>query len=143
MSYTAGLMRDRVIVATKMPDIVGTFGRNSGGVRYKKAGTFWASVTFSKGMKSMREGAMDAYNTIMIRMRWNATVNRDCLLAHDGRCFTIQSLHKNHHENIVQITAVELPDKSTDFYETLAIEANGDILTADGQKLTITDKPNN
>ena len=75
---------------------------------YQDAGMVWANVSFSKGMKALHEGALDAYDTVIIRMRYNAIVNRDSLLVHDGTTYQISSFHRNFHENIIQITAVEL-----------------------------------
>ena len=58
--------------------------------------------------KSLREGALDAYDTVMIRMRWTPTVSRDSRLQHDGVTYQIQSLHRDYQSNIVQITATEI-----------------------------------
>lgn len=140
MAYQSGLLRNRVIIANKMQAVDGDFGRNSGGVHYLRLGEFWAEVKFTKGMKAMHEGALDAYDTVMIRMRFQKDMDRDSLIAHDGRVYSIQSFHRDYQENITQITAVEKPDLSTDFYETLALAANGQVLTADGQLLTVQDK---
>lgn len=137
MGYNSAMIRDRITIAYRMTPVDGDYGRNSGGVRYTKLGEFWAKVSFSKGMRAMHEGAVDAYDTIMIRMRWNADVNRDSLIAYDDRIFVVQSLNRDYHDNIVQILAVEKPDIPNDFYEVLLLAANGAILTADGELLTV------
>lgn len=114
MAYSSGIMNKRVTIAQKSTAADGAFGRNSAGVTYYVLGTVWAAVDFVKGIKAMREGAIDAYDTVMVRMRWRDDVTRDCLLAHDGRVYAIQSLHVDYLANIIQITAVEVPDKSPD-----------------------------
>lgn len=76
--------------------------------QYQDAVTVWANVAFSKGAKALHEGALDAYDTVIIRMRWNSIVSRDSHLVHDGREYQITSFHRNYQENIIQITAVEI-----------------------------------
>ena len=75
---------------------------------YQCAGIVWASVTWSKGVKSLREGVLDAYDTVMIRMRWNNFTTRDSLLIYDGITYQILSFHADKQENEIQITACEL-----------------------------------
>jgi hypothetical protein len=88
-------------------------------------------------MKSLREGALDAYDTVIIRMRYNKIVTRDSLLVHDGRTYQIQSFHRDMRENIVQITAVEMVQPPTLLPDNILMDANGVALTdADGVYLT-------
>jgi SPP1 family predicted phage head-tail adaptor len=108
MAYASGLLRNRVIIANKMQAVDGDFGRNSGGVHYLRLGEFWAEVKFTKGMKAMHEGALDAYDTVMIRMRYNDFTTRDSLLIYDGITYQILSFHADKQENEIQITACEL-----------------------------------
>lgn len=103
MAYTSGLLKERVTIKNKVT--ASAFGETTG---YADAGTVWADVTFSKGVKSLREGALDAYDTVIIRMRWNNIVNRDSHLVHDGKEYQIQSFHRDYQENIIQITAQEI-----------------------------------
>ena len=103
MSYQSGFLHNRVTIKNKV--VATGFGETTG---YQTVGTVWANVSFSKGMKALHEGALDAYDTVIIRMRWNNIVNRDSHLVHDGREYQIQSFHRNYEENIVQITAQEV-----------------------------------
>lgn len=111
MGYSTGMMRHRIDVYRKAADVQGQFGRNSGGVRYVPLGTFWAGVTFSKGMKALREGAVDAYDTVMVRMRWNKDIDHDCIIRYHDKYYDIQSLNEDFQDNQIQITAVQRPDK--------------------------------
>ena len=140
MAYSTGMMNKRIIIAEKMAPQDGEYGRNSGGVRYKRLGEFWAAVDFKRGMKAMHEEAMDAFDTLMVRMRYRKGIDRDCLIAYNGRCYNIQSLNEDYQQNIIQMTVIELPDKSTDFYEVLQLAANGDVLEASGSRLTVLAK---
>lgn len=81
------------------------FGETTG---YDEVATVYAAMTFNKGVKSLREGALDAYDTVMFRMNWNDIVTRDSHLVCDGKEYQIQSLNSNRRENHIQITATEI-----------------------------------
>ena len=103
MGYSSGMLKHRVTIKNKVT--ASAFGETTG---YADAGTVWADVAFSKGLKSLREGALDAYDTVIIRMRYNDIVSRDSHLVHDGKEYQIQSFHRDYQENIIQITAQEI-----------------------------------
>ena len=103
MSYQSGFLHQRVTIKNKQ--VATTFGDTTD---YVEAGTVWANVSFSKGMKALHEGALDAYDTVIIRMRYNTIVSRDSHLVYDGKEYQIQSFHRDYQENIVQITAQEI-----------------------------------
>jgi head-tail adaptor len=86
---------------------MGAFGMDSAGNRYEVLGTFWASETWNKGAKAMHEGAVDAYDTVMFRMRYNADVDRWCLIQYLGKWYEIQSLNGDYESNQLQMTAIE------------------------------------
>ena len=103
MAYQSGFLHSRVTIKNKA--VATGFGDTTS---YTEAGTVWANISFSKGMKALHEGALDAYDTVIIRMRYNKIVSRDSHLVHDGKEYQIQSFHRDHHENIIQITAAEI-----------------------------------
>jgi SPP1 family predicted phage head-tail adaptor len=107
MGYTSGMMKERVTILER-ESVAGDYGVGSGGYDYTEVVTLWASVAFSRGVKSMREGALDAYDTIMVRMRWNDIVNRDSFIRYDGRVYQIESLNRDYEENILQVTCSEV-----------------------------------
>ena len=103
MAYQSGFLKYRVTVQNKVA------GKNFGETtKFHDVATVWASVTFTKGMKAMHEGALDAYDTVMIRMRYNDFTTRDSLLVYDGITYQILSFHADKQENEIQITACEL-----------------------------------
>ena len=108
MGYSTGMMNRRIKIAKRVDSTGGDFGRSSGGQKYTMLGEFWASETFNKGVKALREGAVDAYDTVMFRMRWNNIVTRDCRLECNGVTYQIQSLHADRRQDTLQITAVEI-----------------------------------
>ena len=104
-------MNKRIKVAKRVDSEGGRFGRSSGGQKYTLLGEFWASEKFDKGMKSLREGAVDAYNTVMFRMRYNADIDRWCLIQYQGRWYQIQSFNEDYQTNELQITATEMANQ--------------------------------
>lgn len=97
------MLKDRVTIRNKIAAT--TFGDTTG---YRDAATVWACVTWSKGVKAMREGALDAYDTVLVRMRWNSVISRDSLIVYNGTIFQILSFHIDKMDNTVQITAQEV-----------------------------------
>lgn len=103
MAYSTGILKHRVTILNKV--VATGFGETTD---YESAGTVWADVTWSKGVKALREGALDAYDTVMVRMRYNTIVSRDSRLQYGGATYQIQSLHADYQDNIIQITATEI-----------------------------------
>ena len=103
MAYTSGLLKYRVTILNKQ--VASGFGETTS---YKPAATVWADVTWKKGQKALNEGALDAQDTMLIRMRWNNIVTRDSRLQHDGVAYQIQSMHRDYQDNTIQITATEV-----------------------------------
>ena len=98
-------MNHRVMIRNKKSPTEQTFGDT---IEYEDAGCVWANVIWSKGVKALHEGALDAYDTVLIRMRWNKLVRRDSQLVYDGVTYQIQSFHADRQDNTIQITATEI-----------------------------------
>lgn len=111
MAYASGMRNRRVHIMNRKADVEGDFGRNSGGRGYEYTTTVWAAVTFNKGVKSMREGALDAYDTVMFRMLYTKKVCRESMIVWDDRTFAVQSFNRDYQTNEIQITATEAPGK--------------------------------
>ena len=111
MAYSTGMMNRRVAVLVRDTGTEGEFGRNSAGRAYRYAMTVWAAADFNRGTKTLREGAVDAYDRVMFRMRWNPTIDRSSMLVWDGRTYQIESFNADKYQNTIQITAVEAPGK--------------------------------
>ena len=109
--YSPGMRRLRVHIFNPSAGTDGDYGRNSGGRTYAYATTVWAAKDFTRGVKAMREGAVDAYDTIMLRMLWNSVVCRQSLILVGDVTYQITSINAYYHENKIQITAVEAPGK--------------------------------
>ncbi len=103
MAYTSGMLKHRVTILNKQ--VATGFGETTS---YQPAAPVWADVTWKKGQKALNEGALDAQDTVLIRMRWNNIVQRDSRLQCNGVTYQIQSFHADHQENTIQITATEV-----------------------------------
>lgn len=112
MAYSTGMMNKRVKIARRVDSEGGSFGRSSGGQKYTMLGEFWAAESFNKGVKSMREGAVDAYDTVMFRMYYHAGVDRWCLIRYQGRWYQIKSFNASYQDNEIQITATEMANQN-------------------------------
>ena len=75
---------------------------------YEQVACVHADVKWKKGQKALNEGALDAQDTVLIRMRWNNIVTRDCRLECEGVTYQIQSMHPDRRHDTLQITATEI-----------------------------------
>lgn len=105
--YSSGMLNKKITVARRVA-ADGKFGHSSAAPVYEPVVCLWASVKWTKGAKSMREGAFDAYDTIMIRTRWTTQLTRDSYIIYDGKTYQIQSFQSDRQENIIQIVAIEI-----------------------------------
>ena len=111
------MMNKRVKVAKRYEEKNPTFGGSTSVTKYEILGTFWAAEDFNRGVKSLREGAYDAYDTVMFRMRYNAEIDRWCLLQYQGKWYQIQSFNADYQQNQIQITATEMANQNVTIVE--------------------------
>lgn len=97
----------RVTVLNKVAPAERAFGEKTG---YKRDGSLWSSYEFSKGTKALREGSLDAYDSVIFRMNFssNLTITRESLIECQGKIFQIQSLNSDYIENKIIIRATEM-----------------------------------
>lgn len=123
-------MNKRITVAKRKSDAETSFGK-SGQPKYEILGTFWMAETFVKGVKAMHEGALDAYDTVMFRCRYNKDIDRWCLLKYQGKWFQITSFNESYQENQIQMTAVELANQQVNIVPSPSSSELGDSPTGD------------
>ena len=100
----------RLTFAKRVTDSSDNFGK-SGAPKYEILGTYWMAEDFNRGVKSLREGAYDAYDTVMFRCRYNKDFDRWCLLKYHDKWYQIQSYNESYQENQIQITAIEMANQ--------------------------------
>jgi SPP1 family predicted phage head-tail adaptor len=108
MSYGAGILTHRIGIFNRVAAEDDIYGMDSSGAVYEPLGELWANVTFNKGVKAMREGAMDAYDYIMVRIRYNESVRRDSVILYKRRYWKIESFNEDYREDKIQMTCVEM-----------------------------------
>ena len=118
-------MNKRVTVAKRKIDAQTTFGK-TGQPTYEIVGKFWMGETFTKGVKAMHEGALDAYDTVMFRCRYSAAIDRWCLLRYHGKWYQITSFNEDYQENQIQITAIELANQAVNIVPSPSSSELGD-----------------
>ena len=107
MGYGAGILTHRIGIFNRVAAEDDIYGLDSSGVVYEPLGELCANITFNKGVKAMREGAMDAYDYIMVRIRYNENIRRDSIILHDRRYWKIESFNADYREDKIQMTCVE------------------------------------
>ena len=112
MTYTSGMLNKRITFARRIEAKDGQFGRGSAGIVYTLIGGTWAAVDFNRGVKSLREGAIDAYDTVMFRLRWHDSLDRFNIINYQGKWYEIESFNKDFHDNTIQITAHEMANQN-------------------------------
>ena len=68
-------------------------------------------------MKSLREGALDSYNTIMFRMRYVSGMDEWCLIQFQGKWYQITSFNESYRNNEIQITAIKMANQQVNIVE--------------------------
>lgn len=107
MGYSSGMLNDRVEILMRV-QTTGKIGKNSGAASYESLGCVWAHVAFNRGIKAMRESALDGTDYVIVRMRYNDMANRNCYLKHDGVMYMVTEFHRDMRDNIIQMKAVEV-----------------------------------
>jgi hypothetical protein len=105
--FNSGMRNHRVTVLNKVAPAERAFGEKTG---YRRDGSLWSSYEFSKGTKALREGSLDAYDSVIFRMNFssNLTITRESLIECQGKIFQIQSLNSDYTENKIIIRATEM-----------------------------------
>ena len=109
----------------------GGMGRNSSRYEFEDVVCLWANYKFNKGVKAMREGALDAYDTVMFRCRFIKQLDRWCLLKYNGKWYQITSFNEDYQDNQIQITATELANQQVNIVEPYSTSELGDGGTGD------------
>ena len=103
--YSAGLRNKRITVHNPGQTIDTDYGRTTqAGESFER----WAAVDWTRGTAAMREGALDAYAIIMVRMAYTPNVTRDSKIEYEGRMFRVDSCYPDKAKNTIQLTCSEL-----------------------------------
>ena len=105
--FTSGMRNHRVTILNKVQPSERQFGEKTG---YRRDGSLWSSYEFSKGTRALREGALDAYDSVIFRMNFsaNVTITRESLIECEGKVYQVQSLNSDRRDNKIIIRATEM-----------------------------------
>ena len=107
--FNIGMRSHRVAILNKVAPAEKAFGEKTG---YQIAGEMWADYKFDKGTKALREGSLDAYDSVLFRMNFSANVaykiTRESLIKMKNKIYQIQSLNDDEQENKIVIRATEM-----------------------------------
>ena len=99
----------RITILNKVAPAEKAFGEKTG---YKRDGSLSSSYEFNKGTRALREGALDAYDSVIFRLNFSGNVakkiTRESLIEMHGKIYQIQSLNADYHENKIIIRATEM-----------------------------------
>lgn len=107
--FTSGMRNHRITILNKVAPAEKAFGEKTG---YQREGSLQSSYEFTKGTKALREGALDAYDSVIFRLNFSGNVakkiTRESLIEMNGKIYQIQSLNEDYHDNKIIIRATEM-----------------------------------
>lgn len=107
MSYQRGFLRDRITLwnPTRKDSEYG-----AGYIKYTPMAKVWANVSFVKGQRALRNGEVDVYQTVMVRLDCHAMLTKRTRIEYDGRFWIIDSFNRDLGKNECQLTMFEIDD---------------------------------
>ena len=107
MSFSSGFLHDKILVQNRKAATMGTYGLDSSGAEWEDGPCLHANVDWQKGKVGMREGALDSYGVILVRMRWSPDITERSRIVHDGKTYQIlpETFHPHKPDNTLQFMA--------------------------------------
>jgi head-tail adaptor len=109
MGFAPGMRNHRITVLNKVQPSARTFGTTT---TYQREGSLFSSYEFTKGNKALREGTLDAYDTVLFRLNYSGSaaklITRESLIQFKGKIYQIMSLNADYQENKIVIRATEM-----------------------------------
>lgn len=105
--YSSGMRRNRITIQNRKAATASKYGLDATDIEWEDCATVWAAVDFVKGMRAMREGAIDVYGVVMVRMNWNCIITMRSRIVHDGNTYQIlpETFHADRAGNTIQFNA--------------------------------------
>ena len=104
MSYPSGFLNKMILVLNRKAAQSSKFGVDGDGIEWEEGDVLHANVAFSKGMRAMNAGALDAYAVKEVRMRWTDKITMRSRVKYDGNIYQIlpETFHADKPENTIQ-----------------------------------------
>lgn len=111
MAYSTSMLKDRIDILNQSPAVETPFGKKAGS--WEVAATVSAAVDWVRGVKTMRQGTLDAYDVIMVRCRYTPTFTRDSRIRYNDKVYRIESgFHADKQANTIQAVCLELTNQN-------------------------------
>jgi head-tail adaptor len=107
MGYSAGMRRFRITVQNRKEQTQGKYGIDSKGIEWENTIDLWASVEWQRGKSAMREGALDAYAVVMVRINYSPQISMRSRIVWEGQIYQIipETFHPDKQANTIQFHA--------------------------------------
>lgn len=107
MAFSSGFLKDRITIQNRKAAEAGKFGIDSDGPEYEDVCCLHANVDWQRGKSAMREGSLDVYGVVIVRMRWTTQVTERSRIVYEGKTYQIlaDTFHPNRQENTLQFHA--------------------------------------
>lgn len=101
------MLRHRILVQNRKAAVQSKFGIDSNGPEWEDTCCLWAAVDFVKGLRAMREGAIDVYGIVMVRTRWTNQITERSRIVYEGKTYQIlgETFHSDRQTNSIQFNA--------------------------------------
>ena len=101
------MLKDCVTILNRTKAKTSEFGLDGGGIDWEDAGCVFAAVSWTKGMRALNAGAIDAYGVVEVRMNWNGVITIRSRIRHDGQVFQIlpETFRPDRQGNTIQFLA--------------------------------------
>ena len=107
MGYATGILSKRIVIQNRKKAETSDYGLDGKGIEWEDTCCVWAAVDWSRGVRTMNAGALDAYGVVLVRMRYNQHVTMRSRIKYDGDTYQIlpETFHSDKRANTVQFTA--------------------------------------
>ena len=105
-------MRHRIMVQNRRAAATSRWGLDGSGSEWDDVAILWAAVDYVRGVRAMRDGALDVYGVIMVRTRYCSAINERSRIVYEGRTYQVlgETLHVDKQANTVQVQAQMIVD---------------------------------
>ena len=104
MGYSAGFLNHLIQVQNRKAAQGSKYGLDGDGIEWENGDILHANVTFSKGVRAMNAGALDAYAVNIVRIRWTNKITMRSRVLYQGNTYQIipETWHEDFQANTIQ-----------------------------------------
>lgn len=105
--YSAGMRYKTITIYNRTAATTGTYGVDSDGATWQLGSTIHAAVDFVRGIRAMKEGALDVYGVVMVRCNYTTELNPRSRIQYNGQMYQIlgETFHAEYRDNTIQFHA--------------------------------------